>query len=134
MGKVIEKLRLTNVFDPKRAVEVEAVVDTSATMLVLPLSVVRQLRLKKMREVGVRYADGRTATKSVYGVVTAEIQGRGGEFNVLVEENGTQPLIGQILLEQLDLVVDPKKKRVLPNPQSPDLPMVEILALTLGRS
>jgi predicted aspartyl protease len=106
------------------------VVDTGATMLVLPRSLVRKLRLRKMREVGVRYADGRTATKPIYGVVTAELKGRGGEFDVLVEENGTQPLIGQILLKQLDLIVDPKKRRVLANPLSPDLPMVEVLALT----
>ena len=133
MGKVIEKLRLTNVFDPKRTVEVEAVIDTGATMLVLPRSLVRKLKLRKMREAGVRYADSRTATKPVYGVVTAELKGRGGEFDVLAEDDGCQALVGQIVLEQLDLIVDPKKRRVVPNPQSPDLPMVEILALTRGR-
>jgi len=130
MGKVVEKLRLTNVFAPKKTAEVEAVIDTGATMLVLPRELARKLKLRKMREVGVRYADGRTTTKSVFGVVTAEIQGRAGEFNVLVEDNGTQPLVGQIVLEQLDLVVDARKRKVLPNPQSPDLPMVEVLTLT----
>ncbi len=129
MGKVVERLKLTNVFDPKKTAEVEAVIDTGATMLVLPRDIARKLKLRRMREVGVKYADGRTATKSVYGVVTAEIRGRAGEFNVLVEDNGAQPLVGQIVLEQLDLVVDPKKRKVLPNPQSPDLPMVEVLGL-----
>jgi len=130
MGKVIEKLRLTNVFDPKRTVEVEAVVDTGATMLVLPSALVRKLRLRKSGEAVVRYANGKVETKAIYGIVTTEIRGRSGHFDVLAEENGAQPLVGQIVLEQLDLVVDPKRRRVQPNPQSPDLPMVEILDMT----
>jgi len=127
MGKVIEKLKLTNAFEPSRTIEVNAVVDTGATMLVIPLSIARKLKLRKMREVQARYADGHVCSKPVYGVVTAEVMGRAGEFDVLVEENGHQPLIGQILLEQLDLIVNPKKWTLIPNPQSPDMPMVEVL-------
>jgi len=109
------------------------VVDTGATMLVLPKSLVKKLRLRKSGAVGVRYANGKVETKAVYGIVTAEMKGRAGHFDVLAEENGTQVLVGQLVLEQLDLVVDPKKRQVLPNPQSPDLPMVEILAVTRGQ-
>jgi predicted aspartyl protease len=98
-------------------------------MLVLPMAVVRKLRLHKSHQVGVRYANGRVESKGVYGVVTAELRGRSGHFDVLAEENGTQPLIGQIVLEQLDLIIDLKRRCVAPNPQSPDVPMVEILNL-----
>jgi len=38
-----------------------------------------------MREVKVRYANNKTEIKSVYGIVTVEICGRAGEFNVLAE-------------------------------------------------
>ena len=48
MGKVIEKVKLTSLFDPTKSVEVEAIIDTSATMLVLPQSIVEQLHLRKM--------------------------------------------------------------------------------------
>ena len=65
--------------------------------------------------------------KSVYTGVLIEIQGRVGSFDVLVEKNGTEPLIGQIVLEELDLVVKPGTKTLIPNPRSPELPMVEIL-------
>jgi len=40
---------------------------------------------------------------------------------------GSQPLVGQIVLEQLDLVVDPAARAVRANPRSPEAPMVEIL-------
>lgn len=35
---------------------------------------------------------------------------------------GTTPLVGQIPLEGLDLIVDPKLQEVRPNPESPDEP------------
>ena len=56
-----------------------------------------------------------------------EIAGRKAVFDVLVENEGAQPLIGQIVLERLDLV-EPSTGRVIPNPRSPETPMIEILA------
>ena len=127
MGKVVEKVRITNLLDPAKFVEVEAVVDTGATMVVLPQEIVDELGLKKVREVRVRYANNSTQSKSVYGVATVEISGRTGNFDVLAEAAGSQPLIGQVVLEILDLVVDSRTRRLIPNPMSPETPMVEIL-------
>jgi clan AA aspartic protease len=127
MGKVMEKIRLTSLFEPTRSIEVEAVIDTGATMLVLPQELIDELDLRKMREARVRYTNNKTEIKSIYSVVTVEICGRAGEFNVLGEPEGAQPLVGQIILEQLDVVVDPSTRKVVPNPRSPEMPMVEIL-------
>ena len=130
MGKVVEKIKVINVFEPEREIELEAVIDTGATMLVLPQNVIDKLNLRKMREVKVRYANNKTEIKSIYGVVTVEMCGRAGEFNVLAEPEGAQPLVGQIILEQLDLIVDPNTRKVIPNPRSPEMPMVEVLMAT----
>lgn len=130
MGKVMEKVRITNLFEPEKSVEVEAIIDTGATMLVLPQGIINELSLRRMREVRVRYANNKTEVKAIYGIVTVEICGRAGEFNVLAEPEGAQPLVGQIILEQLDLIVDPNTKKVIPNPRSPEMPMVEILMAT----
>jgi predicted aspartyl protease len=127
MGKVIERIKIQNLLDPAKQVELDAVVDTGATLLALPLNLVGQLGLQKFREVTMRYANNHTEKKNVYGVVTVEIQGRAGHFDVLGEEPGSQPLIGQLVLEELDLVVNPLKRSLAPNPQSPDMPMVEML-------
>jgi hypothetical protein len=68
--------------------------------------------------------------KPVYRGVILEVKGRDGIFDVLAEVEGSAPLIGQIVLEALDLVVDMSAKTVIPNPRSPDIPMVEILVAT----
>lgn len=127
MGKVIEEIKITNLFEPLNSIEIEAVIDTGATMVVLPQNMVDELGLRKIREAKVRYGNNKTETKSIYGVVTIEIKGRTGNFDVLVEAEGSQPLIGQVVLEVLDLVVDPRTRTLIPNPMSPEMPMVEIL-------
>ncbi|MCD6081947.1 retroviral-like aspartic protease family protein [candidate division WOR-3 bacterium] len=127
MGKIIERVKLTSLFNPNKSVEVEAVVDTDATMVVLPKDIVEALELRKVREVKVRYANNKVETKPIYGVVTIELKGRSANLDVLVEEKGSQPLIGQVLLELLDLVIEPKTRRLIPNPASPEMPMMEIL-------
>jgi predicted aspartyl protease len=60
--------------------------------------------------------------------VRIEILGREMTCDALVHPEGTTPLIGQIPLEGLDLVVDPKNQGVMPNPANPDAPVLDILA------
>lgn len=127
MGKVIERVKLTSLFEPSKSIEVDAVIDTGATMLVVPQNIVDALGLKKVRETRVRYANNQTEPKFIYGVVSVEIQGRTGNFDVLAEKEGSQPLVGQVVLETLDLVVDPRTRTLKPNPLSPEMPMVELL-------
>jgi len=134
MGKVIEKAKLTSLFEPEKSVEVDAVIDTGATMVVLPKDIVDALGLRKVREVKVRYANNKVETRPIYGVVTIELKGRSANLDVLVEEKGSQPLIGQVLLELLDLIVEPKTRKLIPNPASPEMPMMEILMETAYNS
>ncbi|HIE51149.1 MAG TPA: hypothetical protein EYP85_05275 [Armatimonadetes bacterium] len=131
MGKVIERVRLTSLFDATKTREVEAVVDTGATMLVLPQEVINELGLERIGERRVRYANNQIQLKPVYRGVLLELKGRDGIFDVLAEVAGSGPLLGQIVLEALDLIVDPLTKTVIPNPRSPDMPMVEILGTGL---
>lgn len=130
MGKVIEKVKITNIFEQAKSMEVEAVIDTGATMVVLPQNMVDELGLRKIREAKVRYVNNKTELRSIYGVVTIEIKGRTGNFDVLAEAEGLQPLIGQVVLEIFDLVVDPRTRTLIPNPLSPEMPLVEILMVT----
>ena len=37
-------------------------------------------------------------------------------------------MVGQTVLEQLDLIVEPSTRKVIPNPRSPEMPMVETLS------
>ena len=127
MGKVVERVKVTNFKDPSKSIEIEAIIDTGATMSVLQMDLIQKLGLEKIDEVNVRYADN-VKRKEIYGWVILEIAGRKAVFDVLAENERAQPLIGQIVLERLDLVIEPSTRRVIPNPRSPETPMIEILA------
>ncbi len=139
MGRVMAQIKLTNHTDHQnvargligpeevRSRQIEALVDTGATMLVLPADVVAQLGLPHAGMRNVRYASGQVRAVPWVGGILIEILGREMTCDALVEEPGTTPLIGQIPLEGLDLVVDPKSRDVSVNPLSPDAPLMDAM-------
>ena len=127
MGKVVEKIKVWNFVDPQKYLETEALVDTGATLLALPANFIKNLSLRKMRTVPVRYANNQIESRDLYAAVTLEILGRSATFDVLELPEGSQSLIGQIPLEALDLVVNPKSGKLSPNPLSPDAPMMDLI-------
>ena len=101
--------------DQIRTVEADAVVDTGATYLCLPPKVIKKLGLVFHTEVTVKTANG-DADRRLYLGAKAEIQGRSALVTVMENDLKTPPLIGYIILEELDLVVDPRTKTIIPNP------------------
>lgn len=97
-----------------RRVRLEGIVDTGATRLVLPKSVVRQLGLKASGKVAVRYADGRRAIRPTVEDVQVELLGRSSVFKAAVEPRRKSARIGAIVLEDLDFMVDTTQQRLLP--------------------
>jgi predicted aspartyl protease len=93
---------------------VRGVVDSGATKLVLPQAVVKQLGLALMDKIKVRYADGRTAERREAEGTYVELLGRHGTFTAIVEPKRTTALVGAIVLEDLDLLVDCVGQRVVP--------------------
>lgn len=100
--------------DRIRSVALEGVVDSGTANLVLPRAVVKQLGLKPVGEAFVRYADQRRAKRQVVEEVRVELLGRHGTFRAIVEPLRETALIGTIVLEDLDLVVDCTSQRLRP--------------------
>ncbi len=138
MGEVRVRLALSNFNDEQnvrlgllppervRRAEVDALVDTGATRLVLPKSIADQLGLAVLGQLPVRYADERRDVRDLVGIVTLSLLGRTAYAEALVEPAKTYALLGQIPLEMLDLWVDSKTHRLVPNPESPDAPLSEM--------
>jgi predicted aspartyl protease len=97
-----------------RAVELEGVVDTGSNYLVLPSRVVQLLDLPKIDTVGVRYADRRGVRRQRVGPAQVELLGRKDTFSAIAEPNRADALIGAIVLEALDLLVDCSMQRLVP--------------------
>ena len=89
-------------------------VDSGATKLVLPEAVVKRLGLPLGDKVKVRYADGRKAQRREVKGVLVRLLGSDGTFTAISEPKRETALIGAIVLEDLDLLLDCVAQRVVP--------------------
>jgi predicted aspartyl protease len=97
-----------------RRLKLSGVVDPGATGLVLPEKVVLQLGLPVIRKVKVRYANNSTARRDTVTGAYVRLQGRDGVFTAVVEPKRRTALIGAIVLEDLDFLVDCGHQRLVP--------------------
>ena len=99
-------------------------VDSGATKLVLPKAAANELGLTLTDPISVRYADGRLARRREAEGAYVELLGRHGTFSAIVEPKRDTALIGAIVLEDLDLLVDCQQQRLVP--RDPSGPIYEI--------
>ncbi len=133
MGEIHEQVTLINAVEQGmarrgilppghvRQIVVDAIVDTDAVRSVLPQHVVDQLRLQIVSQQVAQYADGRTASVGVTEPVSFQCQSR-----VTLEEAlviGTEVLLGQTVLEKMDLLADCNARRLVPHPARPNQPV-----------
>jgi predicted aspartyl protease len=100
--------------DQVRRETIQGVVDSGATKLVLPHAVVQRLGLPLGDKIQVRYADGRRVEREGAEGVYVQLLGRHGTFTAIVEPRRKTALVGAIVLEDLDLLVDCTAQRVVP--------------------
>ena len=128
MGKVLVAARVENVFDlheaglgnrPPEAVRhvevADALVDTGATMLSMPLRFITRLGLQPVRTRQARTSAG-PVTLQIYSAVRLTVQGRDCLSDVIGLPDDCPVLIGQVPLELLDFVVDPGGQQLIGNP------------------
>lgn len=122
MGLVLAALRLANPARPELAeLDAKALADTGALRLCIPKHVVLQLGLQRTEQREVRTADGASHIVDNVGPIRVELLGRQCWTGALVL--GVQVLLDAISMEDKDLIVDPARQRVMPNPESPNMPL-----------
>ena len=136
MGEVRVKVKLTNAIDEAmarrgqikkeeiRGYETDALVDTGAVSSVIPENVMKQLGVLSIGSRVAEYADGRKDTVPLTEPITFNIIGRTTTETAMVL--GDEVLIGQTVLEVIDMLVDCNNRRLIPNPAHPDQPVVKV--------
>lgn len=120
MGLVTAQLELSNPREPSiEPVAAPALADTGSVFLCIPEHIRLQLRLEVLQEREVILADGSYITVPYAGPVVVRFRNRVGVMGALVM--GQQVLLGAIPLEDMDLVVDPRRQTVDINPASPNI-------------
>jgi len=122
MGIIYADLRLSNFGKPElEAISANALVDTGSIDLIVPEHVAIQLQLTDLKQREVQLADGSRKTVRYAGPIKIEMQGRDCVTAAVVM--GDQVLLGAIPMEAMDVIVHPRTQKVVPNPESPDIPL-----------
>jgi len=93
----------------------DALVDTGATLISMPLRLIEQLGLHRVSSKRVRGATG-AGEAGLYSAVRLTIQDRSCTMDVVEVPDDIPVLIGHIPLEHLDFVVDLRSRSLIGNP------------------
>ena len=128
MGRVLTEATVENLKDlrdverglrpadeARRVMIPDAFVDTGATLLSMPTSLIRRLGLLQTSTKRVTTSAGITQT-GLYEAIRLTIQGRSCTMDVLEVHDDVPVLIGQLPPEHLDLVVDLRNRQLIGNP------------------
>jgi clan AA aspartic protease len=122
MGLIETTVTLSNLSNPNLApMQVSALVDTGALHLCIPEHIALQLQLNELEKREVILADGKRQLCAYCGPVKVTFQNRSCFVGTLVL--GDSVLLGAILMEDMDLVVQPAQRKVTVNPLSPNIPL-----------
>jgi len=136
MGEVRTQVKLTNgtdivnsirgliSSDQIRSLIIDAIVDTGAARSVIPAFILKKIGGRTLFEEDATYANGQTEKLGICEPIYFEIGDRRTYDEAYVV--GDEVLIGQTVLEKMDLLVDCKSQKVIPNPKHPNGPLLRI--------
>ncbi|MGQ9590122.1 MAG: hypothetical protein ACUVYA_07490 [Planctomycetota bacterium] len=120
MGRIVARVRVTNLLDPDKTLECDALVETGSAHLVLPKAWQPRLGdLRATRQIECELATQQVTKAPVCGPVEIQIEGFDpvhGEVLFLDMEPADgryEPLLGYIVLEQSQAAVDMPGIRLL---------------------
>jgi clan AA aspartic protease len=115
MGLTHIKASIANPARPKRAIELEFLVDSGAMYSVIPAALLRKLGVKPHSKRSFILADGSEITRKL-GDVLFRLDGRQGAAPVIFGEKDDSTLLGTVSLEALGMMLDPLKRELRPLP------------------
>jgi hypothetical protein len=113
MGRIVSSIKIDNVADPAKSIRCDALVDTGASLMVLPTAWRQRLgELETIRRVEWETATQDVVQADVCGPVRIQLEGFDPIYSEVLflemhpRDGSFEPLIGYIVLEQSQAAVD----------------------------
>jgi len=113
MGRIVANVRISNLLEPRKKIQCDALVDSGAAYMVLPKAWQKRLgKLKVIREIDCETATQELVKAPVCGPVEIQVEGFAPVYGEVIfldmhPKDGTyEPLLGYIVLEQCQAAVD----------------------------
>ena len=98
---------------------VRMLVDSGAYMMGINQTIQQQLNLSFIEKRKVVLADGTVKEYDVVGPIMVKFKNRTATCSALVLEGSSEPLLGAIPLEEMDVIIHPQRQELIVNPEHP---------------
>jgi len=131
MGSVYAEIELINAVDfgmakrhqldqdEVKKLRVTMLVDSGAWMMAINESIQEQLDLPLIEKRKVQLADSRIVEYPVVGPIIIKFENRTATANAFVLQGDSEPLLGAIPMEEMDVLINPARRELIVNPEHP---------------
>ncbi len=138
MGLVYADIELTNTVDQEnarrniigqdeiRSLHLNMLVDSGAYMLAINETIQSQLELPFIEKRKVQVADSRVIEYDVVGPVNVKFANRKATCSAFVLPGDSEPLLGAIPMQEMDVLIHPFRQELIVNPEHPNYAVLKM--------
>lgn len=138
MGLVYADIELINAVDAENAkkniigideirkVSLNVLVDSGAYMMAINETIQSQLELPFIEKRKVQVAESRIVEYDVVGPVYVKFANRKATCNTFVLPGDSEPLLGAIPMEEMDVMIHPQRQELIVNPEHPNYAVLKM--------
>ena len=138
MGMVYADIELINSSDMEMArrhiigtdeikrMQLNMSVDSGAYMMAINETIQSQLELPFVEKRKVQVADSRVVEYEVVGPVFVKFKNRTAVCNAFVLPGDSEPLLGAIPMEEMDVLIHPQRQELIVNPEHPNYAVLKM--------
>ncbi len=104
--------------DVKR-MHINMLADSGAYMMAINETIQEQLSLPLIEQRKAQMADGRVIEYDVVGPIQVQFKNRKAVCNAFVLPGDSEPLLGAIPMEEMDVLIHPLRQELIVNPEHP---------------
>lgn len=106
--------------DEVRRIRLNMLADSGAYMMAVNETIQEQLDLPLLEKRKAQMADGSVVEYDVVGPVLVKFKNRTATCNAFVLPGDTEPLLGAIPMEEMDVLIHPLRQELIVNPEHPN--------------
>jgi clan AA aspartic protease len=112
--------------DEVKRLRVNILVDSGANMLCINENIQEILQLAVVERKSFQMANGQYVECDVVAPVELKFKNRHSYCSAIVLPGDSEPLLGMIPLEEMDVLIDPVRQQLIVNPAHPDQAMLRL--------
>jgi clan AA aspartic protease len=105
--------------DDVKRMHVQMLADSGAYMMAINETIQEQLQLPFKEKRKAQMADGSVDKYDVVGPIEIKFKNRSAVCNAMVLKGDTEPLLGAIPMEEMDVLIHPLRQELVVNPDHP---------------